>query len=570
MKKKHLLIPFLIVLWGNSFAQKEITITPAGALSLQKTIDAEINPYKQDVYKVTLSKGQFASIRAYQKNVGLTVLVYDPVDSLEQMVDENGIGQTEVIGIHAKMSGDYRLKVIWNFNKPLSGHYSITLARVEKSGASVVQKAEQLFDSWYRNDAPGAAVVIMKNNKIVLKRAKGLANVEENIPLTSSSVFEIASCSKQFTAFATAMLIDKKMISMDDDIRKYLPEMPDYGDKISIANLVYHTSGIRSTDILEVTGFSPEDNITLPMVLRFATAQKHLKFKPGERYNYSNTNYNLLAEIVARVTKQSFSAWTRENIFIPLGMNATFFKEDPGHVYQHKVLCYKPADGNFVQRPNNYAATGAAGLCTSIDDVVQWVNSFDTKQLITKNMEALLATTGTLKDGTKTKYAFGNELGEYQGHKRIEHLGLVLGYRTAITRFPDEKLSIVYFSNDNDDATYQRFYKLRDMFLDVPEKSNFNGLPNIDDVVARLEKKPETTADLTPYSGTYFSEELNAALPLKIKDKKLVIAHPRLNEITLTQVKDDNFGFIQFSRNPANEIISLKVLGENIEFTKIK
>jgi CubicO group peptidase (beta-lactamase class C family) len=250
-------------------------------------------------------------------------------------------------------------------------------------------------------------------------------------------------------------------------------------------------------------------------------------------------------------------------------MNATFFKEDPGYVYSHKVLCYKPGKDGFVQRPNNYAATGSAGLCTSIDDLVKWVNSFDTKQLITTNMEALLMTTGTLHDGSKTKYAFGNEIGEYQGFKRIEHLGLVIGYRTAIARFPEEKLSVIYLSNDNNDATYQRFYKLRDLFLHVPVKPGSKALPNVDEVVARLEKKKETIADFSPYAGIYYSDELNAALPLVVKDDKIVIVHPRLNEIALSQVKGDNFGFIQFSRNTSNEIISLTVLGENIEFKKI-
>jgi CubicO group peptidase (beta-lactamase class C family) len=555
----------------NNFAQTAIKISPAIYLSLRNTIESDLDPYKQDLYTINLHKGQFASIRVYQKSVGLNILVYDPLDSLQQIVDENGIGQNEVVAIQAKMSGDYKVKVSWNFNRPLSGKYAITLDRVEKSGKSLAQQAQQLFDSWYDKDAPGAVMAVIKNDQLVLKLAKGLGNVEENSPLTSSSVFEIASCSKQFTAFAVAMLVDKNMISMEDDIRKYLPEMPDYGNTITIANLVYHTSGIRNTDALELTGFSQEDNITLPMSVRFAVAQKHLKFKTGERFNYSNTNYNLLAEIVARVTKQSFSAWTRENIFKPLGMNATFFKEESGYVYKYKVLCYKPGKEGFIQRPNNFAATGSAGVCTSIDDLVKWVNSFDTRQLITKNMEALLMTTGTLNDGTKTKYAFGNEIGDLHGYKKIEHLGLVLGYRTAIARFPDEKLSVIYLSNDNNDATYQRFYKLRDLFLHIPaEKPNSKSLTNIDEVVAKLEKKADTTGDLTPYKGIYYSDELNAALPLIIKDKKLVIAHPRLNEIGLLRVKEDNFGFIQFSRNSSNEIVSLTVLGENIQFKKIE
>lgn len=552
-------------------AQKVEEVSAPQYLSLKHTVASDINPYKQDVYRLKLNKGQFAAIRVKQKNIGLAILVYDPLDSLLQIADENGIGQNEVITIHALTSGDYKLKVIWNFNPPLSGQYEIALDKIEQAGITVAQKAQQLFNSWYENNAPGGAVLVIKNNQVVFKQAKGQANVEENIPLTTSSVFEIASCSKQFTAFAIAMLIDQKKISLDDDIRNYITEMPDYGEKITIADLVYHTSGIRSTDVLEMAGFTPEDIITLPMVVKFAANQKHLKFKPGEKFNYSNTNYNLLAEIVARVTKQPFSSWTKENIFKPLGMNATFFKEDPGYVYGHKVLCYKTSKDVFIQRPNNYAATGSAALCTSIDDMVKWMKGLDTKQLITKNMETLLGTTGHLTNGSKTQYAFGNFIEEYRGFKKIEHLGLVIGYRTAIARFPDQKVSVIYFSNDDNNATYQRFYKIRDMFLGVgPQKPDLKGMPDANDMVAKLEKKEIETISLAEYEGIYFSSELNSALPLVIKDKKLVIVHPRMNDIILSKGKDDNFGFIQFSRDASRKVNALTVLGENIEFTKIE
>lgn len=368
------------------------------------------------------------------------------------------------------------------------------------------------------------------------------------------------------------LLVDKKLISLDDDIRKYLPEMPDYGTKITIANLVYHTSGIRSTDILEVTGLTPEDILTLPMVVKFAANQSRLRFMPGERYNYSNTNYNLLAEIVARVTKQTFSSWTKENIFRPLGMNATFFKEQPGEVYTHKVLCYKPGKEGYVQRPNNYAATGSAALCTSIDDLVKWVNSFDTKQLITTEMEVLLNTPGKLNDGSKTQYAFGNEITTYQGFKRIEHLGLVIGYRTGLARFPDQNLAVIYLSNDDNDATYQRFYKIRDMFLPgIPaQKPSLRGVPTVEEALAGLKKSEvEDPTDLEEYESTYFSGELNSSLPVIVRDKKLVISHPRMNDITLSYEKGDTFGFIQFVRNASGKIRSLIIRGEDIEFIKV-
>jgi len=558
---------FLFLFQSNSQAQKQETFSETKLLSLKKPIEAEMDPHKTDSYILPLKKGQFASIRITEANIRLYALVYDPSDSVMQIVDENQMGNKEVISLNATMTGNYTIKVMWDFMKPLTGKYTITLDKLEETGKTPALRAEQMFDGWYENDAPGAAVVVVQNNQVVFKRTKGIANMEEHIPIKNNSVFEMASCSKQFTGFAIAILVDRKMISMDDDIRKYLPEIPDYGSVITIANLVYHTSGIRSTDVLEMAGFSWEDILTLPMIVKFAANQKHLKFKPGEKFNYSNTNYNLLAEIAARVTKQSYSSWTKENIFMPLGMTSTFFKEDPGYVYAHKVLCYKPGKEGFVQRQNNFAATGSAGLCTSIDDLVKWVNSFDTRQLITKNMEVLLATTGTLNDGSKTQYAFGNFIGP-QG---VEHLGLVIGYRTAIMRFHDPRLSVVYLSNDDNDATYQRYYKIKNMFLDQPEKKpGLPGLPKVDEVLAKLEKKEieSSTVDLSEYTGVFFSSELNSSLPLTIKDKKLVIAHPRMNDIVLSQTKDDNFGFIKFARNTSNKVISLTVLGENIEFKK--
>lgn len=537
-----------------------------------KSILSEISPHKSDSFYLNLKKDQFASIRISQTKIGLLIFVYDPLDTLKQIVDENGIGQDEVVTIDASIPGDYKIKVIWNRNPPMSGKYKITLDKLEKTGGNLTLKAQQLFDSWYKKDAPGGGVVVLQNNQVVLKEIRGLANLEDNIPLSNSSVFEMASVSKQFTGLAVALLVDQKRISLDDDVRKYIPELPDYGEKITVGNLVYQTSGIRSTDALEIAGYSGEDILTLPMVVKFAANQKQLKFKPGEQFNYSNTNYNLLAEIVARVTKQSFSSWTKENIFKPLKMNATFFKEEPGYVYPHKVLCYKPTDQGYVQRNNNFAATGSAGLCTTIEDLINWVNSFDTNQLITKNMELLLSTPATLNDGSKSNYVFGNFLGTYRDFKSVEHLGLVIGYRTAIVRFPEKELAVIYLSNDDNDATYQRFYKIRDMFLGVKEqKPSVKGLSKVDEVLAKFEKRETVTAtiDLNEYAGVYFSSELNSSLPLVIKNHKLVISHPRMNEIVLSHTKDDKFGFIQFVRASSGKITGLKILGENIDFTRV-
>ena len=544
-------------------------------LVLHKAVSSVISPQKSDSFYVKMQKNQFASLRVTEKNVRLFVEVFDPSDSLIMIVDENQMGNKEVVSFFSKASGNYKIKAMWGFIKPLSGAYSIILDKLEMSGNTAEQKATQLFDGWYENEAPGAAVLVMKDGKVVFKGIKGLANLEDKVPLQNNSVFEIASCSKQFTGLAVAMLIDKGMIALNDDIRKYIPEMPDYGQTITIANLVYHTSGIRSTDDLEFAGFTPEDIITLPMCINFAVAQQHLKFMPGERYHYSNTNYNLLAEIVARVTKQSFASWTEENIFEPLGMKATFFKTEPGQVYNNKVLCYKGVQSGFQQRQNNWAATGASAVYTTLDDLAKWMASFETKKLINPNIEKLLESKGTLNNGSQTAYSFGNEWKETDGKKQIIHLGLVIGYRTAIVRYPEEKLAVVYLSNDDNDATFQRYPKMIDLFINghlKEEHPKTNNIPMVETVVKKMEEadKFKETIDLSPYTGTYYSEELSCVWKLKIVDSRLVIQHPRMQTIKLKYSGNDSFGFLKFDRDTENKIVGLKILGEGITFVKSK
>ncbi|MGN6214316.1 serine hydrolase domain-containing protein [Parafilimonas sp.] len=566
MKFTAILLFLFSLLHANAFGQHQFLV-------LHQAVSSEINPQKPDSFYIKMQKSQFASLRVTEKNVRVFVEVFDPSDSLFMIVDENQMGNKEVVSFFSKASGNYKVKVMWGFIKPLSGKYSIILDKLEMSGQTPVQKAAQLFDGWYENEAPGAAVLVMKNGKVVFKGTKGLANLEDRVPLQSNSVFEIASCSKQFTGLAVAMLIDKGMIGLEDDIRKYIPEMPDYGHTITIANLVYHTSGIRSTDDLEFAGFTPEDIITLPMCINFAVAQQHLKFTPGEQYHYSNTNYNLLAEIVTRVTKQSFASWTKENIFEPLGMKATFFKTEPGQVYVNKVLCYKGIQSGFQQKQNNWAATGASALCTTLDDLAKWVNSFETKKLINPNIEKLLESKGSLNNGSKTAYSFGNEWKETGGKKQIIHLGLVIGYRTAIVRFPEEKLAVVYLSNDDNDATFQRYLKMSDLFLNGnlrEQKPTTNNIPVAETVVKKMEEgdKYRETIDLSPYTGTYFSEELSCVWVLKTEDGRLVIKHPRMQTIKLKYSGNDSFGFLKFDRDTENKIVGLKILGEGIAFVK--
>src|SRR5687768_14420844 len=183
-------------------------------LVLNKPVTSEISPQKPDSFYIKMKNGQFASLRVTEKNVRVFVEVFNPSESLIMIVDENQMGDKEVVSFFSKASGDFKIKVLWGFIKPLSGKYSIVLDKLESSGKTPSQKAAQLFDGWYKKDAPGAAVLVIKDGSVIFKNTKGLANIEDGIPLKSNSVFEIASCSKQFTGLATAMLIDKGMITL--------------------------------------------------------------------------------------------------------------------------------------------------------------------------------------------------------------------------------------------------------------------------------------------------------------------------------------------------------------------
>lgn len=564
---KFLILAIFIILQLfiiNITAQKQY-------LRLNKTITSNLSPAKSDTFFVKMQKENFASIRVTEKEIRIHILVYDPQDSLILIVDENQMGDKEIASFFSKKSGDYKIIVNWNFSKPYSGSYTITMDKLEPAGKSAAQKAQQLIDGWYQNNAPGVAMAVIKGGKVIFKNTKGLANVEENIPIKSNSVFELASCSKQFTGLAVAMLIDQKKLALDDDIRKYIPEMPDYGNTITISNLVYHTSGIRSTDAWEFAGYTPEEVTILPMCIKFAINQKALKFKPGERFDYSNTNYNLLAEIVARVTGQPFEMWTKENIYKPLGMNVTFFKADIGQVYKNKVQCYN----GLRERPNNWAAMGGAGLNTSLDDLVKWVNSFDTKQLITPGVEKLLYAEGSLRENGRTRYAFGNEYNTlFNGTKEIIHLGLVIGYRTAIIRYPDLKLAFIYMTNDNNDATYQRYPKILDLFMAGTlreSKPSLEGFPIAAKEVEKIEQeeKFQETIDLHPYEGIYASSELDCVWQLKIQNNRLIITNQKLNEVKLRNSGGDRFGYIEFVRGNDQKVVGLKILGEGIAFEKL-
>jgi CubicO group peptidase (beta-lactamase class C family) len=309
------------------------------------------------------------------------------------------------------------------------------------------QKVDQIFARWNKPDSPGAAVVVLKDGLIIHKRGYGMANLKNGMPITSSTVFEIGSIAKQFTAMAIALLAAQEIVSLDDDIRRYVPEISDFGKPITIRKLVYHTSGLRNWEVLfKLTGYQGEKNSR--QVLQMVSQQKELNFDPGEEYTYCNTGYLLLAEVVQRVTGQSFREWTKVNIFKPLNMTHTNFCDDPAGLAKNRALGYMPnRNGGFREIKYTWAVPGPTSLFTTAEDLAKWMKNFADRRLGGPVVMEQMLQRGMLNDGSRLDYACGLEIGEYRGLKRIYHQGGWSGFRSVLIFFPEQKFGVIILSN---------------------------------------------------------------------------------------------------------------------------
>ena len=314
---------------------------------------------------------------------------------------------------------------------------------------SIESRVDALFAKWNSLNTPGAAVAVIKDGLVVYRKGFGCAQLEYGIPITPSTVFHVASVSKQFTAMAITMLEAAGKLSADDNIRKYLPEMADFGAPITIRHLLNHTSGLRDQwDLLVLSGWRRDDVITQAQILDRLRRQKELNFPPGSRYLYSNSGFTLLAEIVSRVSGMPFTDWTRENIFEPLGMTSTHFHLDHTEIVRDRAYSYDGDPGSgFRQSVLNYANVGATSLFTTVEDMANWLRNFEDRRVGGAAVWDKMLAKGVLTDGTEIDYARGIMIGSYRGLKTIGHSGGDAGFRSHVVYFPGERFGVAVFSN---------------------------------------------------------------------------------------------------------------------------
>jgi CubicO group peptidase (beta-lactamase class C family) len=426
--------------------------------------------------------------------------------------------------------------------------------------ASITEKVDEIFSEWDRPDSPGCALAVVKGGEVVYKRGYGMANLEYAVPITPRTIFHVASVSKQFTDFAIAILADEGRLSIDDEVRAHVPELPDFGEAITIRHLVHHTSGIRDQwELLVAAGWRMDDVITTDDVLELVSRQRELNFKPGSEYLYCNTGYTLMAVIVERVTSSSLREFCTERIFGPLGMRDTHFHDDHREIVRGRAYSYAPREGGgFQHSVLSYATVGATSLFTTVEDLVRWDQNFYDAKVGGRAAVNLVQTRGVLNDGEQLRYAFGLNIGEYRGLRVVEHSGADAGYRSHLIRFPGQHFSVAILCNLGTMIPSELTRRVADVYIanDFPEERN----------VEKFIELPEE--QVASRAGIYYNASTSSTRRLEFKDGRLIF--PMRAGIELLPVAEDRYKpanypmEVSFPRPEEGERIHLRlVMGDN-------
>jgi CubicO group peptidase (beta-lactamase class C family) len=440
-------------------------------------------------------------------------------------------------------------------------------AKLTPSDEGSARKVDEFLAQWDKNDMPGGGVGVVKDGLLVYKRGFGMANLDYDVPNTTLTRFNLASASKPFTAMSILLLAQQGKLSLDDDIRKYLPEMPKYRETITIRHLLHHTSGIREYQaLLFFSGFSPDNALNDKAILNMLARQKNTSFAPGTKYQYSNSNYHLLGIIVSRVSGKSLRVFAEENIFKPLGMKNTLYFDNRNEVVKNRASGYQVSpDKRIRARASLFDLVGGGGILTTIEDLYLWDQNFYQPKVGNKELIRLLTTPGTLNNGEKIEYAFGVWRQEYKGLPIIKHSGNMSGYRAQIVSFPEQKFTVIALSNNSAIFPSVIVEKLADIYLAGQLKPDAPGNKTVAETLPPAIALPENEA--LRYAGVYASSESGAVFKLTLKDGKLINSGLLRNETPVTAISENRLVMVADSNkyelipvfNPSGKISEIKL-----------
>lgn len=408
------------------------------------------------------------------------------------------------------------------------------------------QEVDAIFSRWNTADTntPGCALAVIHQGEIIHSKGYGMADIEHGVAITPQTIFYIGSVSKQFVATALLLLEEEGKLSLEDDVRKYIPELPDYGHTIRLHHLIHHTSGLRDNLTLwEMSGRSMIDDIPENEIFELICRQQGLNFIPGEDYAYSNSCYFLMSIIIERVSGKSLRNFAEEKIFSPLGMHHSQFNDDNKRIIPKRALGYtqltEDSIGNLIMR---FDLVGSGGLYSSVKDLYLWDQNFYHNQLGKRGQALIdqLQTNGRYNNGEEVDYAFAMINSEYRGLRTIHHTGSMGGYRAVYLRFPDEEFSIIILGNVDNLNPLTRAYEVASVYLKDklgPETPK----PEDKAEVAAFTKSEIYEMNTHQISGKFYSPELNAYYQLQYEQEKekITLTDPR-GKSSILHITDEN------------------------------
>lgn len=438
-------------------------------------------------------------------------------------------------------------------------------------------QVDQIF-SPFTPDTPGCAVAVYQNGRTILAKGYGSANLEYGVPITPATPFIVGSVSKQFTAAAIALLVEEQRIALTDDVRKYVPELADYGTPITIAHLVHHTSGLRDWwELVALSGLRFDDTYAVTDVLEMTARQRGLNFQPGDRYLYSNTGYIVLGIVVQRVTGKTLREFAAERIFGPLAMTSSHYQDDHTQPVRGRAYAYSPpVNGRYAINVWNNDLVGQGGVMTTVVDLAKWDDNFTTGRVggqgfLTRQLER-----GKLNNGTTLNYAFGVTVGTYRGLDLVEHTGSTGGYRAVLTRFPTHKTTVAVLCNVSNAEPATLAHRVADHLLgDAFTAPAPAPAPSPSAVAAAAAARAGATTPVQSVeamrllAGQYYSEELNANYEIAVNGSTLMLKRPRAVPETLTlidaAVLRSSVGTLRFTQGSGGRATGFVLTGSRVQ-----
>ncbi|WP_268036495.1 serine hydrolase domain-containing protein [Algoriphagus sp. PAP.12] len=388
-----------------------------------------------------------------------------------------------------------------------------SLESFAQSDAAWNQKIDSLFTEWNTPNHPGGAIAVMKDGKTIFSQAYGLASLEYLVPNSTGTIFNTGSVSKQFTAMGIVRLEEEGKLSFDDDIRKFIPELPDFGEKITIRHMLHHTSGLRSLHTLfGLAGWRDDDSRTNADLNRIILNQEDLNFSPGSEYLYCNTGYMLMVNIIENVTGEVFKEWMHKNIFSELNMSQTYVEDLYSRVVPNNATSYYGSD-NFERAVEYWGYVGSGNMHSTTADLLTWLSNFSHPQKGWESSFQKMQTVDLLTDGSENNYAFGVIVDEHLGRKRIQHGGSIGGFRAYVATYPEEELSIVALTNFSAGNPGGHSNQIAEIILG---KSNTEAAPK--PAIKSISLNNEA---LAKFEGTYWDDKAKSMQKVQLKNDTL-------------------------------------------------